>query len=89
MKPQVSGRDGKDKPGDGAQSCLNSGMFLSEFDGQSRLLLRSLMSGASRALGVFHRQQRANPESSLCGFIETLCRDEITHTEADTEFLTV
>uniref|UniRef100_A0A3Q4H2Q5 Uncharacterized protein n=1 Tax=Neolamprologus brichardi TaxID=32507 RepID=A0A3Q4H2Q5_NEOBR len=56
------------------------------------LLLRSLMSGtsgASRALGVFRRQQRANPESSLCGFIETLCRDEITHTEADTEFLTV
>nr|XP_012776628.1 Fanconi anemia group E protein isoform X1 [Maylandia zebra] len=92
MKPQVSGRDGKDKPGDGAHSCLNSGMFLSGFDGQSRLLLRSLMSGtsgASRALGVFHRQQRANPESSLCGFIETLCRDEITHTEADTEFLTV
>ncbi|CAI5647393.1 unnamed protein product [Oreochromis niloticus] len=92
MEPQVSGRDGKDKPGDGAHSCLNSGMFLSGFDGQSRLLLRSLMSGTSgtsRALGVFHRQQRANPESSLCDFIETLCRDEITHTEADAEFLTV
>uniref|UniRef100_A0A3Q0QYH0 FA complementation group E n=1 Tax=Amphilophus citrinellus TaxID=61819 RepID=A0A3Q0QYH0_AMPCI len=62
------------------------------FDGQSRLLLRSLLSGTSgtsRALVVFRKQQRANPESSLLGFIETLCGDEITRSEADTELLTM
>ncbi|XP_071332180.1 Fanconi anemia group E protein [Trachinotus anak] len=56
-------------------------MFLGRFDGRSTLLVRALMSGASgarRALGVFHRQQRANPDMSLCDFIETLCQDEIT-----------
>ncbi|KAI3357394.1 hypothetical protein L3Q82_015827, partial [Scortum barcoo] len=50
---------------------------LRRFDGQSKLLLRSLLSGALRAAGVFHRQQRANPDMSLSAFIETLCRDEV------------
>ncbi|KAG7520937.1 hypothetical protein JOB18_038942 [Solea senegalensis] len=56
-------------------------MSLSRFDGQSKLLLRSLMSGASgahKALTVFHKQQRGNPDMSLCHFIETLCHDEVT-----------
>ncbi|XP_047449257.1 Fanconi anemia group E protein [Mugil cephalus] len=67
-------------------------MFLNRFDSQSRLLVRALMSGASgphRALAVFRKQQRANPDTSLCNFIETLCRDEITHTEAEGETLIV
>uniref|UniRef100_A0A3Q0QWS4 FA complementation group E n=1 Tax=Amphilophus citrinellus TaxID=61819 RepID=A0A3Q0QWS4_AMPCI len=82
MNPQVS----MVRPGDGPHG------FLSRFDGQSRLLLRSLLSGTSgtsRALVVFRKQQRANPESSLLGFIETLCGDEITRSEADTELLTM
>lgn len=56
-------------------------MFVSRFDGQSLLLVQSLLcgpSGAHKALGVFHRQQRANPDMSLTNFIETLCQDEIT-----------
>ncbi|KAG7220720.1 hypothetical protein INR49_017834 [Caranx melampygus] len=67
-------------------------MFLSRFDGQSKLLVRSLLSGASgalRALDVFHRQQRANPDMSLCNFIETLCQDDVTCPETDAQSLTV
>ncbi|XP_069544999.1 Fanconi anemia group E protein [Brachyistius frenatus] len=68
-------------------------MLLSRFDGRSRLLVRSLMSGgasgAHRALAVFHRQQRANPEVSLRSLIDTLCEDEITRPEAEAEPLTV
>ncbi|KAF3696825.1 Fanconi anemia group E protein [Channa argus] len=61
-------------------------MFLSRFDGQSKLLIRSLMCGpfgAYRALSVVHRQQRANPDMSLCHFVETLCGDEINCTDTD------
>ncbi|XP_062283813.1 Fanconi anemia group E protein isoform X1 [Scomber scombrus] len=60
---------------------MDAVMLLSRFDGQSRLLVRSLLSGVSgvhRTLSVFHRQQRANPGLTLPNFIETLCRDEIT-----------
>nr|XP_019944502.1 PREDICTED: Fanconi anemia group E protein [Paralichthys olivaceus] len=67
-------------------------MFLSRFDGQSKLLLRSLMSGASgvhRAVDVFHRQQRSNPEMSLCHFIEKLCEDEVTCSQTGEQPLTV
>lgn len=66
---------------------MDVGVTLSRFDGPSRLLVRTLLSGVSgahRALGVFHRQQRVNPGMSLTNFIETLCQDEIScpHTEA-------
>ncbi|KAK7878507.1 hypothetical protein WMY93_030343 [Mugilogobius chulae] len=51
------------------------------FDGKWGLLLRALLSGVygvQRALGVFHKQQRANSETSLDHFIQTLCKDEVT-----------
>lgn len=63
-------------------------MFLSRFDGQSRLLVRALMSGISgtqKALTAFHKQQRANPEPSLANLLQTLCQDEITRPEAEKE----
>ncbi|XP_029362594.1 Fanconi anemia group E protein [Echeneis naucrates] len=56
-------------------------MNLHRFDSQSKLLVRCLSSGVSgalRALQVFHRQQRANPDMSLCNFIETLCGEEVS-----------
>uniref|UniRef100_A0A1A7WM37 Fanconi anemia, complementation group E n=1 Tax=Iconisemion striatum TaxID=60296 RepID=A0A1A7WM37_9TELE len=71
---------------------LGTGMFLIRFDGQSRLLVRALMSGASgaqTALTVFRKQRRANPEKSLDHFIETLCQDEITGVENENDPLTV
>ncbi|KAM4563263.1 Fanconi anemia group E protein [Odontesthes bonariensis] len=67
-------------------------MLLSRFDGRSRLLLRALASGTSgtlRALTVFRRQQRTNPDISLSNFIETLCQDEIASPETGTEPLAV
>ncbi|XP_029013353.2 Fanconi anemia group E protein [Betta splendens] len=57
-----------------------SAMLLSRLDGPVKLLVRALMcgaSGASRALSVFRRQHRANPDVSLCGFIQTLCEDAV------------
>ncbi|XP_054905330.1 Fanconi anemia group E protein isoform X2 [Poeciliopsis prolifica] len=63
-----------------APSCVNTSALLGRFDGQSRLLLTTLMSGVSgakAALAVFQRQRRANSESALTNFILTLCRDEI------------
>ncbi|XP_035512924.1 Fanconi anemia group E protein [Morone saxatilis] len=69
-----------------------SNVSLGRFNGQSKLLVRSLLSGASgahRALGVFHRQQRADPGLSLSNFIETLCRDEITCAPVEAQPLTV
>ncbi|XP_012726035.3 LOW QUALITY PROTEIN: Fanconi anemia group E protein [Fundulus heteroclitus] len=62
-------------------SCADTGVLLGRFDGQSRLLLRALMSGlsgAQTALAVFHRQQRADPEYTLVNFILTLCREEVS-----------
>ncbi|XP_045899669.1 Fanconi anemia group E protein [Micropterus dolomieu] len=67
-------------------------VFLSRFDAQSKLLVWSLLSGASgahRALGVFHRQQQANPEMSLSNLIETLCQDEITCPDSEAQPLIV
>uniref|UniRef100_A0A3P9QIC4 FA complementation group E n=1 Tax=Poecilia reticulata TaxID=8081 RepID=A0A3P9QIC4_POERE len=66
-------------------ACVDTSTLLGRFDGQSRLLLTTLMSGVSgakAALTVFQRQQRANSESTLTNFILTLCRDEIVSTEA-------
>ncbi|KAM6928855.1 Fanconi anemia group E protein [Lycodopsis pacificus] len=67
-------------------------MFVGRFDGQSKLLVRSLLcgtSGALRALDVFHRQQRVNPDMSLCPFMETLCQDEVTCPQTEDQPLTV
>ncbi|KAK5894563.1 hypothetical protein CesoFtcFv8_011245 [Champsocephalus esox] len=67
-------------------------MFLGRFDGQSKLLVRALLcgsSGAHRALEVFHRQQRANPDMSLSNFIETLCQDEVCGPDRTGQPLTV
>uniref|UniRef100_UPI0037E83F1B Fanconi anemia group E protein n=1 Tax=Semicossyphus pulcher TaxID=241346 RepID=UPI0037E83F1B len=70
---------------------MDSGVFLGRFDGQSKLLVRSLLSGVAgplRALAVFNKQQRAS-EMSLSNFIETLCQDEITCRDTETQPLTV
>ncbi|KAF7654281.1 hypothetical protein LDENG_00071620 [Lucifuga dentata] len=67
-------------------------MFLSRFDGQGKLLIRSLLSGVSgtcRALNVFRRQQRTKPDISLQGFVHTLCRDELTCARTEDGSLTV
>ncbi|XP_057685377.1 Fanconi anemia group E protein isoform X2 [Corythoichthys intestinalis] len=71
---------------------MNVGQLLSRFSGQWKLLVLSLssgVSGAHRALEVFRRQQRANPERSLSDFIETLCRDEVTCPGKNGQTLTV
>uniref|UniRef100_A0A3Q3VTR1 Fanconi Anaemia group E protein C-terminal domain-containing protein n=1 Tax=Mola mola TaxID=94237 RepID=A0A3Q3VTR1_MOLML len=65
---------------------------LRRFDGQMKLLVRSLLSGAAgahRALAVFHRQRRADPGMSLVNFIKTLCQDAITSAETKEQPLTV
>ncbi|XP_047223247.1 Fanconi anemia group E protein [Girardinichthys multiradiatus] len=75
-----------------AAAWVNIGMLLGRFDGQSRVLLRALMSGASganTALTVFRRQQRANPETSLAHFIQTLCSEEVASPEAEALTLSV
>ncbi|TWW56594.1 Fanconi anemia group E protein [Takifugu flavidus] len=64
---------------------------LRKLDGQSKLLLRALVSGpfgAHKALTVFHRQQRANPGVSILNLIKTLCRDEVT-SETKTQQITI
>ncbi|XP_037131398.1 Fanconi anemia group E protein isoform X1 [Syngnathus acus] len=71
---------------------MNAGQLLSRFDGQWKLLARSLffgVSGAHRTLEVFKRQQRATPDRSLSDLIETLCRDEITYPGGNGQPLTV
>lgn len=71
---------------------MDPAMFLGRFDGQSKLLVRALLcgsSGAHRALEVFHRQQRANPDMSLSNFIETLCQDEVCGPDRTGQPLTV
>ncbi|KAM3872306.1 Fanconi anemia group E protein [Diretmus argenteus] len=58
-------------------------MLLGRFDGQTRLLLVSLLSGASgvvRALNVFRKQRRSDPQQqprSLNTLLKTLCQEEI------------
>lgn len=71
---------------------MDAAVSLGRFDGRSRLLIRSLLcgsSGAHRAVGVFHRQQRADPDMSLSHFIETLCGDEVACPHAAGQTLTV
>ncbi|KAM8863837.1 Fanconi anemia group E protein isoform 2-T2 [Spinachia spinachia] len=66
--------------------------MLCRFDGRSRLLVRSLLcgtSGALKALDVFHRQQRVDPDMSLSSFLDTLCQDEVTCSVAGARPLTV
>ncbi|XP_020503953.2 Fanconi anemia group E protein [Labrus bergylta] len=58
---------------------MDAGVLLGRFDGQSKLLVRALLSGATgaeRALDVFHRQQRAS-NMSISAFIDALCQEEI------------
>lgn len=65
---------------------MNVGFCLRRFDGQSRLLVRCLLSGtggARLALKVFHRQQRTNTDVLLSKLLETLCQEEVT--SANTE----
>lgn len=64
---------------------------LRKLDGQSKLLIRALVSGpfgAHKALTVFHRQQRANPGVSILNLTKTLCRDEVT-SETKTQPITM
>ncbi|XP_041655559.1 Fanconi anemia group E protein [Cheilinus undulatus] len=70
---------------------MEAGMILSRFDGQSKLLVRALLSGVSgpfRALGVFVKQHRAG-DMSLSNFIENLCRVEIYLGDTKVQPLTV
>ncbi|XP_034028196.1 Fanconi anemia group E protein isoform X2 [Thalassophryne amazonica] len=63
-------------------------MFEDCFDSRSKLLVRSLLSGVSgahRALTVYQKQRRTDREASLLGFIETLCRDQVSSSESDTK----
>ncbi|XP_059188536.1 Fanconi anemia group E protein isoform X2 [Centropristis striata] len=58
---------------------MDARVFLGRFEGRSRLLVRSLLygaSGASRALRVYRRQQRAGPDA-LPDLLETLTRDQV------------
>ncbi|XP_030641074.1 Fanconi anemia group E protein [Chanos chanos] len=53
--------------------------LLSRFDGRSRLLAHSLLSGvagARSALTVLNRQRSSDPDFSLSFLLETLCQDE-------------
>ncbi|RVE70459.1 hypothetical protein OJAV_G00064890 [Oryzias javanicus] len=66
----------------------DAAVLLDGFDGQSKLLLRALMSGTSgscRALSAFQRLRRANPSMSLGNFVETLCQDRMNCLEDGTE----
>ncbi|XP_061590963.1 Fanconi anemia group E protein [Cololabis saira] len=70
----------------------NSAMLLSQFDGPARLLLQALLAGPAglrRALAVWGRQQRAQPGLSLGNILHTLCRDEISPPQAQTNTLSV
>lgn len=71
---------------------MDAGFCLRRFDGQSKLLVRCLLSGAGGArlaLGVFRRQQRTNPEVCLSNLVKILCQDEITCPSAEPAPLTV
>nr|ACO09980.1 Fanconi anemia group E protein [Osmerus mordax] len=61
-----------------SKRATNSNTLLQRFDGRSMLLLRALLSGdASRAMWVYRRQRRLDPDLTLHTFLETLCQDEI------------
>ncbi|XP_024149302.1 Fanconi anemia group E protein [Oryzias melastigma] len=70
----------------------DAAVLLDGFDGQSKLLLRALMSGPSgtrRGLTAFQRLRRANSGMSLGNFVETLCRDRISCLEDGTESIEI
>ncbi|KAL1020744.1 hypothetical protein UPYG_G00004100 [Umbra pygmaea] len=70
---------------------MDTHALLSRFDGRSRLLLLSLLSGAtgaSRALSVFQRQRRSEPDSCLHTCLESLCQHEIFPTNGATTLIT-
>eukprot|EP00063_Salmo_salar_P027885 XP_014002720.1 PREDICTED: Fanconi anemia group E protein isoform X2 [Salmo salar] len=59
---------------------MDTNTLLLRFDGRSRLLLRSFLSGATgarRGLWVFQRQRRSDPDRCLHTCLETLCQQEI------------
>ncbi|XP_024232119.1 Fanconi anemia group E protein [Oncorhynchus tshawytscha] len=69
---------------------MDTNTLLLRFDGRSRLLLRSLLSGATgarRGLWVFQRQRRSDPDRCLHTCLETLCQQEIC-LNSDAETLT-
>ncbi|KAG7472543.1 hypothetical protein MATL_G00109770 [Megalops atlanticus] len=59
---------------------MDTDSLLRRFDGRSRLLLQSLLllsgSAVRRALWVFHRQRRSEPDLFLHTCFDTLCQDE-------------
>ncbi|KAJ8257828.1 hypothetical protein GJAV_G00190160 [Gymnothorax javanicus] len=58
---------------------MDADVLLQRFDGRSRLLLRSLLSGiraVHRALWVFQRQQRCEPDLFMHACLDTLCQEE-------------
>ncbi|XP_010891651.3 Fanconi anemia group E protein [Esox lucius] len=67
---------------------MDTNTLLLKFDGRSRLLVRSLLSGATgarRARCVFLRQRRSEPDSCLHKCLQTLCQHEIfPTTDAET-----
>lgn len=66
--------------------------YLTKFDGQSKLLIRSLVCrpfDAHKALTVFQRQQRANPGLSLLNLLKILCREEVTSPQTKSQPLTM
>ncbi|XP_036388668.1 Fanconi anemia group E protein [Megalops cyprinoides] len=71
---------------------MDTDSLLRRFDGRSRLLLKSLLllsgSAVRRALWVFHRQRRSEPDLFLHTCLDTLCQDE-PRLEGDTLKLTL
>lgn len=65
--------------------------YLTKFDGQSKLLIRSLVCGpfdAQKALKVFQRQHRYNP-GLLLNLLKILCREEVASPQTKTQPLTM
>ncbi|XP_048858986.1 Fanconi anemia group E protein isoform X2 [Brienomyrus brachyistius] len=58
---------------------MDADRLLRRFDGRTRLLFQSLLSGvqgSSRAVRLFHRQRRSDPDISLRACLDTLCMEE-------------
>ena len=60
---------------------MDKNIALSRFDGQTKLLLKSVMAGVGKAQCVFHKLQRSNPVS-VHKFLEALGREEILAEDA-------
>lgn len=60
---------------------IHTNTLLLRFVGRSMLLVRSLLSGgangARRALWVFQRQRRSDPDLNLHTLLDTLCQEEV------------